>query len=149
MSKRVVTVLLACALAAFAGEARAQLDECIAPSDVPNKLTADMVLSFGGIFGTLETSTCQKLVAGAVKTCRASARRAVGCHVSWQRGMYKARLLLCNRFEDPERRDCRDAVKADFQSEAEDVKDDRDLALLECEGTFEGNLLEACLEGTP
>jgi hypothetical protein len=149
MNKRVVTVLLACAFAAFAGEARAQLDECIAPSDVPAKLTTDMVLSFGGIFGTLETSMCVKLVAGAVKSCQAAARRAVPCHVSWQRGMYKARVLLCNRFEDPERRDCRDAVKADFQSETADVKDDRDLALLDCDGTFKGNLLEACLEGTP
>jgi hypothetical protein len=129
-----------------AGTARAQFDECVLPSDVPEAFFETILDQASFAFGDVTEKTCDAIVKEGLKTCKTQVKAADKCYDRALDANYKIVLKQCNELEDPEERAvCKTNVKGFRDNAKSDIELDKESGLGICDDEFQEALLEACL----
>lgn len=140
--------VIAFAFLLLAGQARAQYQECLQPSGVPESVYDTILDQSSFDFGAVTEAVCESIVNKAVATCKAQVKAQAKCYRRSTALNLAIALKQCKQLEDAGERE---ACVANFKAVREGINDDVETDKLEglavCEGEFVFALAEACAVG--
>lgn len=143
-------VCVALGLLLFAGSARAQFEECLLPSQVPEEVFGTITDEAAFAFGELTDKVCKSIVKKGVSTCKAQVKTADKC---FQRALdtnYAIAAKQCQQLEDSaDRSECKAKVKSTRDEGKDEINSSKDLGLGLCDGNFALLLSADCLGELP
>jgi hypothetical protein len=143
---RFATVCAALGLLLIAGSARAQGDECVVPTSVPNEVLDTILDQASFDFGEVSEKACSGIVKDGVKACKAQVKGADKCWTRIFDMIYSISVKQCQEFATSElRAGCKAEAKGVRDSDKADMVFVKEVALTDCETTFAEDLSDACL----
>jgi hypothetical protein len=142
--------VLAFAFLVLAGQARAQGNECVQPSTVPEGVYETITEEAAFDFGDVDASVCESIVKKAVATCKSQVKLQAKCYRKLAATNFEIAAKQCKQLVDPiDREDCKAFFKATKDEIDDDVELDKQEGLGVCEGAFAGELAGVCEFGIP
>jgi hypothetical protein len=128
------------------GSARAQFDECIGISLVPNAILSTIFNEASINFGEASEKVCAGVVKDGVKVCKAQVKAAAKCFVRSQDANYSIALKQCQALESPDARvECKAEFKALRSARRSEVEELLGIVFARCSVSFAGTLSDLCL----
>lgn len=141
-------VCVALGLLLSAGSARAQIQGCVDPGNVPIAVYNTIIDNADVDFGDLSEKVCKSIVKKGVSTCKAQVKSAAKCFRKAYDTNYDIAVKQCQQLEDSsDRADCKSEFKMIRDAGKDDSEDDQASALDVCAEEFAPALEAACLDG--
>ena len=140
--------VMAFAFLVLAGQARAQYEECLQPSNVPEAVYDTILDQSSFDFGSVNEDVCNAIVKKGVATCKAQVKAQAKCFTRSTALNLAIALKQCKQLEDAGERE---ACVANFKAVRDEINDNVEADKLDglavCEGEFVFALAESCAVG--